>query len=49
MCTIYHLGTISCAYSEFVFSDALWPDFERGDLEAALDEFEQRRRRFGAR
>src|SRR4051795_5466427 len=22
-----------CAYSEFVFSDALWPDFERGDLE----------------
>jgi undecaprenyl diphosphate synthase len=38
-----------CAYSEFVFSDALWPDFDRADLEAALEEFEQRRRRFGAR
>ncbi|HEX4761099.1 MAG TPA: polyprenyl diphosphate synthase [Thermoleophilaceae bacterium] len=38
-----------CAYSELVFSDALWPDFDRPELEAALDEFEQRQRRFGAR
>jgi undecaprenyl diphosphate synthase len=38
-----------CAYSELVFSDALWPEFDRADLEAALDEFEQRQRRFGAR
>jgi undecaprenyl diphosphate synthase len=38
-----------CAYSELVFSDALWPDFDRADLEAALSEFEQRQRRFGAR
>jgi undecaprenyl diphosphate synthase len=38
-----------CAYSELVFSEALWPDFDRADLEAALDEFEQRQRRFGAR
>jgi undecaprenyl diphosphate synthase len=38
-----------CAYSELVFSDALWPDFERADLEAALEEFDQRQRRFGAR
>jgi undecaprenyl diphosphate synthase len=38
-----------CAYSELVFSDALWPDFDRADLEAALGEFEQRQRRFGAR
>jgi undecaprenyl diphosphate synthase len=38
-----------CAYSELVFSDALWPDFSKGDLAAALDEFEARQRRFGAR
>jgi len=37
------------AYSELVFSDALWPDFDRADLEAALTEFEARERRFGAR
>jgi undecaprenyl diphosphate synthase len=38
-----------CAYSELTFSDKLWPDFERGDLEAALDDYEARERRFGAR
>lgn len=38
-----------CAYSELVFSEALWPDFDRADLEAALDEFAARGRRFGAR
>jgi undecaprenyl diphosphate synthase len=38
-----------CAYSELVFSDALWPDFDRDDLAAALEEFSSRERRFGAR
>jgi undecaprenyl diphosphate synthase len=38
-----------CAYSELVFSDALWPDFDRDDLAAALEEFGARERRFGAR
>jgi undecaprenyl diphosphate synthase len=38
-----------CAYSELVFSDKLWPDFDKGDLAAALEEFEVRERRFGAR
>jgi undecaprenyl diphosphate synthase len=38
-----------CAYSEFVFRDELWPDFTREAFEAALDEYEQRRRRFGSR
>jgi undecaprenyl diphosphate synthase len=38
-----------CAYSELVFSDTLWPDFDKGDLAAALDEFAARERRFGAR
>jgi undecaprenyl diphosphate synthase len=38
-----------CAYSEFVFRDELWPDFTREAFEASLEEFEARRRRFGAR
>ncbi len=38
-----------CAYSEFVFRDELWPDFTREAFRAALDEFEARKRRFGAR
>jgi undecaprenyl diphosphate synthase len=38
-----------CAYSELVFTDTLWPDFSEADLRAALDEFEARGRRFGAR
>ena len=38
-----------CAYSELVFSDALWPDFDREELARALDEFAVRERRFGAR
>jgi undecaprenyl diphosphate synthase len=37
------------AYSELVFSDKLWPDFDKHDLAAALDEYEARQRRFGAR
>ena len=38
-----------CAYSELVFSDALWPDFDKPELAAALDEYAARERRFGAR
>jgi undecaprenyl diphosphate synthase len=38
-----------CAYSEFVFRDELWPDFTREAFEAALAEYEQRKRRFGSR
>ncbi len=38
-----------CAYSELVFSDTLWPDFDRAALAAALDEYAARERRFGAR
>jgi undecaprenyl diphosphate synthase len=37
------------AYSELVFRDELWPDFDRAAFEASLDEFEARRRRFGGR
>jgi undecaprenyl diphosphate synthase len=35
------------AYSEFVFSDCLWPDFGEAQLDAALASFAQRERRFG--
>jgi undecaprenyl diphosphate synthase len=38
-----------CAYSELVFRDELWPDFDRAALEASLGEYETRRRRFGSR
>jgi len=38
-----------CAYSEFVFTDVLWPDFSRADLETALEEYGSRKRRFGRR
>jgi undecaprenyl diphosphate synthase len=37
------------AYSELHFSEVLWPDFSRADLEFALAEFEARKRRFGGR
>ena len=36
-----------CAYTEFVFTDTLWPDFGRVELEAAISEFGTRDRRFG--
>jgi undecaprenyl diphosphate synthase len=35
------------AYAELVFTDRMWPDFTREDLEAALGEFDRRERRFG--
>jgi undecaprenyl diphosphate synthase len=37
------------AYSELHFSDVLWPDFSRADLEAALASYAARERRFGGR
>jgi len=35
------------AYSELVFDDVLWPDFRREHLFAAIEEYQQRERRFG--
>ena len=37
------------AYSELVFREELWPDFDRAAFEACLAEFSARRRRFGGR
>ena len=38
-----------CAYSELIFRDELWPDFDREAFADCLREFEARQRRFGAR
>lgn len=38
-----------CAYTEFVFLDAYWPDFGRELLEEAIARFRARDRRFGGR
>jgi undecaprenyl diphosphate synthase len=35
------------AYTELHFSDVLWPDFDATDVEAALQDFARRERRFG--
>lgn len=35
------------AYSEYVFLDKLWPDFTAEDLDAAIDAYRHRSRRFG--
>jgi len=37
------------AYSELVFVDKYWPDFDERDLRHALAEYASRRRRFGGR
>jgi undecaprenyl diphosphate synthase len=35
------------AYSEYYFTDVLWPDFKTEDLDEAITSFWQRQRRFG--
>jgi undecaprenyl diphosphate synthase len=35
------------AYSEFVFTDVLWPDVDRRHLWAAIEEYAARNRRYG--
>lgn len=37
------------AYSEFFFSDVLWPDFDKKELERAIYYYQNRERRFGGR
>lgn len=36
-----------CAYSEFYFTDILWPDFNKEELNRAIADFQGRSRRFG--
>ena len=35
------------AYSEYYFTDVLWPDFSTADMDEAIDAFNRRSRRFG--
>lgn len=35
------------AYSEYYFTDVLWPDFSTQDMDAAIADFNRRSRRFG--
>jgi undecaprenyl diphosphate synthase len=37
------------AYSEYVFTDTLWPDFGPDEFRAAIEDYARRRRRFGGR
>ena len=36
-----------CAYTEFYYTDVLWPDFRKPEFRAALDAYAHRARRFG--
>ena len=36
-----------CAYSEFYFTDALWPDFDEAELDRAIASYQARDRRVG--
>lgn len=35
------------AYTELYFTDTLWPDFDRAELQRAIDSYQKRERRFG--
>jgi len=35
------------AYSEYYFTDVLWPDFDEKELRKAIEEYSKRNRRFG--
>lgn len=37
-----------CAYSELLFTNTYWPDFNEQELEHILNQFQQRKRNFGA-
>lgn len=36
-----------CAYSEFYFTDTLWPDIDEREIDRAIVSFQKRKRRFG--
>ena len=36
-----------CAYTEFYVTETLWPDFDRKELEKAIESYQKRDRRFG--
>ena len=48
-CRLSNFLNWEIAYSEFLFTETLWPDFGRDDFEQAIDIFYKRERRFGGR
>ncbi len=38
---------LQLAYAEMIFTPTLWPDFGKADLQAAVDEYNRRERRYG--
>lgn len=46
-CRISNFLLWQCAYSEFYFTDVLWPDFGQEQFARALHSYSQRQRRFG--
>jgi len=38
---------LQCAYAEMVFTPVAWPDFGQAELQAAVDEYGRRERRYG--
>ena len=36
-----------CAYSEFIFTDVYWPDFDRAELVRCIETYNHRNRRYG--
>ena len=48
-CRISNFLLWELAYTEFHFTDTLWPDFSREDFDRALDSYAHRERRMGGR
>ncbi|MFP4393552.1 MAG: polyprenyl diphosphate synthase [Desulfohalobiaceae bacterium] len=46
-CRLSNYLIYQAAYSEFYFTQTLWPDFAEEDLDLALEEYRRRQRRFG--
>ena len=44
---IYNFLLWQAAYAELYFTDTLWPDFSKKDIDKAIEEFNKRNRRFG--
>ena len=46
-CRISNFLLWQSAYSEFYFTDVLWPDFDKNELKKALESYSKRQRRYG--
>ena len=46
-CRLSNYMLWQAAYSEFIFTDVLWPDFRKPEFRAALAEYAKRDRRYG--